>query len=85
MQSLSCISNKQMARDHSVWRGWFPLPEGKNFDSTLVPQKPSSPSGGFLIYIPTNCQSQLTAILWSEKSSSKLNKVIYDFKLDSNR
>ena len=91
MQSLSYICNKYMARDHSVRRGWFPLPEGKNFDSPLNFLPPGSsetefPSQeAFVIYIPTNCQGQLTAILWGEKSSSKLNRVIYDFKLAANR
>ena len=36
-----------------------------------------------------SCQNlltvQLTAVLWDEKSSSKLNRVIYDFKLASNK
>ena len=36
------------------------------------------PQKAFVISVPTNCQGQLTAILWGEKS-------IYDFRLASNK
>ena len=64
-----------------------PLLVGKTLDYPLNSLPPESsetefppPQEAFVIYVATNCQGQWTAILWGEKSSSKLKRVLYDIK-----
>ena len=68
-----------------------PLPVGENLDSPprfpppWVFQNLVLPQEAFVISVPSNCWDQLNASLWSEKSSSKLNRVIHDFEIASNK
>ena len=47
------------------------------------------PQEAFVIWVPTNCQFGLTAILWSEKSSAykllKVSRVMNDFEIALNK